>query len=235
MFHFKKFSLTDDRSTMKIGTDAVLLGIIAGKMQCQRVLEIGSGCGVISLLIAQQTDALIDAIDIDEQSCIEARENFLLSPWADRLNVMHDDIIAFASRTNNTYDLIVTNPPYFKNGTSKNNMRVGRARHEKTLSLKSLLQCVRKLLINNGNFICILPDIRIQECLYLCNLNHLFLNNIWLIHPKEGANPNRYIMTFSYQHFNSISFNRLIIRKSNLRYTDEYKNFVFDFYLDFPF
>lgn len=235
MFHFKKFSLTDDRSTMKVGTDAVLLGIAAGKINCNRVLDIGTGCGVISLLIAQQTNAIIDAIDIDEQSCMEAYENFQLSPWSDRLNVLHNDIRIYALSAETTYDLIVSNPPFFNTGHKKQNAHIRKARHDDTLTLKELIISVNKLLSDSGQFMCILPDHRIAECIHIACKHKFFLHHIMLIHPKEHLPPNRYILTFKRMTTNSIAFERLTIRKNNLLYTGEFKQYVCDFYLDFPY
>ena len=98
---------------MKVGTDGVLLGAWAGTESCNRILDIGTGTGLIALMLAQRSKAAIDAIDIEADACLQAQENAESSLFAGRINVFHSDLVDFAQASTHLYDLIVSNPPYF--------------------------------------------------------------------------------------------------------------------------
>lgn len=112
-FYFKQFKVEDGQSTMKVGTDAVLLGAAAGVENVEEILEIGTGCGVISLILAQRSNARIDAIDIDGDSVKQAEVNVMNSPWNDRITIIHRSLQQFTRQTERRYDLIISNPPFF--------------------------------------------------------------------------------------------------------------------------
>jgi tRNA1Val (adenine37-N6)-methyltransferase len=233
MFHFKQFSVEDDSSSMKVGTDAVLLGITTKANKANKILDVGTGCGVVALMLAQKTNAIIDAIDIDNESCIQAQENFNISQWKERLNIINDDFSVFSTTTDSKYDLIVSNPPFFISGKRKDNQRVSRARHNDTLSYNQLCDGVSKLLNSNGHFYLILPKNTFAHLLEAANESGLFLHSILLIHPTIKKIPNRYIACFTKQKATEIVFDRLFIRENPSLYTSQYKNFVKEYYLDF--
>ena len=163
-FLFKKFSVSHSRSTMKVGTDSVLLGSIVGQsFLCEQyninhILDIGTGCGVLSLIMAQYfSNAIIDAIDIDEMSVDEAKNNFLNSPWHNRLTVENIALQQF-TKHNKYYDLIISNPPYFENSLKSLSVTRSNARHTDTLPLEELASCVIDLLTEEGVFSCIFPE-----------------------------------------------------------------------------
>src|SRR5437867_4143324 len=112
-FRFSQFTIHQDKCAMKVGTDAVLLGAWVNPSCAKRILDIGTGSGLIALMLAQKSLAEIHAIDIEENAYSQARENFMISPWFNRLNVFHQSFQEFAASTNNKYDLVVSNPPYF--------------------------------------------------------------------------------------------------------------------------
>jgi len=235
MFHFKQFSVEDDCSSMKVGTDAVLLGIAANETKVKKILDVGTGCGVIALMLAQKTNATIDAIDIDKENCIQAQENFSKSKWNQRLNIIHQDFNDFFLTKDSEYDLIVSNPPFFISGKRKENKRQGRARHTDTLSFNQLCQGVSKLLVSTGKFFLILPKNTFPQMLEAANASGLFLQNILLVHPTTKKAPNRYIACFTKKPEEIILFERLFIREHHSFYTFQYKDFVKDFYLDFVY
>lgn len=160
-FRFKQFKCRHGRSSMKIGIDAVLLGAwcdVAG----DRILDVGTGCGVIALMVAQRNGhALVDAIDIDEDSVDEATENFENSPWASRLHAEKADFADFAPTV--TYDLIVSNPPYFDSGISDFSTARVIARHEDSLSPTALLEKGSRLLSSQGRLAMVIPYGRKDE------------------------------------------------------------------------
>lgn len=140
---------------MKVGTDAVLLGAWVEAASPLTVLDIGTGCGLIALMLAQRfTHAQIDAIDIDEASIIEAKRNFLGSPWSERLNAVHAPL---QSWVNASYDLIVSNPPYFANGYPIAHKSRALARSQEGLDFETLLLHVKRLLKPGGRFALVLP------------------------------------------------------------------------------
>ena len=155
MFRFRQFSIEDDRSTMKVGTDGVLLGVLA---QCRgtRILDLGTGSGLIALMLAQRfPTATAEAIDVDETSVLQARENFQRSPWGDRLTAIVTDARLYKPAC--SYDLVVSNPPFFAQSLKSPEARRTLARHNDTLSTAELLQCVSRLLAEEGRFWCVLP------------------------------------------------------------------------------
>jgi tRNA1Val (adenine37-N6)-methyltransferase len=235
MFHFKKFSLSDDKSSMKVGTDGVLLGIAVKANNAMRILDVGTGCGLIALMLAQKSKAAIDALDIDRQSCQQAYDNFQLSPWENQLNVIEADFSAFANQTIARYDLIVSNPPFFEYGDRKPNLRQSRARHNDSLSFEDLCQSTVALLKEGGRLCVIIPDNRLTDLIRAAIDVGLFLSDVLLVHPVTGRRPNRYIAEFSKEQQGFVKFNRLFIREENGLYTVCFKEYVKDYYLDFPY
>ena len=139
LFRFKQFTIQHQRSSMKVGTDAVLLGAWCELDGARRVLDVGTGCGVIALMVAQRTtEADIWAIDIDSASVDEARENFLHSPWSDRLQVRQEDFNNLADADG--FDLIVTNPPYYNENVLPPDAVRSAARHTHALSFDQLMR-----------------------------------------------------------------------------------------------
>ncbi|MCL1849891.1 MAG: methyltransferase, partial [Bacteroidetes bacterium] len=158
MFRFKQFSVSHSESTMKVGTDAVLLGAwMPVPENCKTVLDIGSGCGVISLMLAQRTDAKIIGVDIDEKSVKEAQRNAEISPWKDDVQFIHENIVDFAQKTTQKFDMIVSNPPFFENSLKSPEISKNISKHNVTLSLNELIDAVEIFLSENGRFGVILP------------------------------------------------------------------------------
>src|SRR5512133_2382473 len=135
-FYFKQFKVEDGRSTMKVGTDAVLLAAIVEIEGAGKILEIGTGSGVIALILAQRSGARIDAIEIDRDSVSQAEENALNSPWKDRIDIIHSSLQEFATQSSNNYDLIITNPPYFSNSLKSSDKKRNISRHNDSLNFE---------------------------------------------------------------------------------------------------
>nr|WP_255518080.1 methyltransferase [Fulvivirga sp. M361] len=157
IFHFKKFDVNHTESAMKVGTDGVLLGSWAESENVNHILDIGTGCGLIALMLAQRfSKAKITAIDIDKASAGEAKRNFSNSPWKDRLNSIVTSLQQFNGGPEK-FDLIVSNPPYFNHGTSSPNTARHYARHIKSLSHPELLGASSRLLSSEGKLCVIIP------------------------------------------------------------------------------
>lgn len=206
MFRFKQFSVADDHSSMKVGTDAVLLGAYQGR-QCTllnegprtarpRILDIGTGCGVIALMLAQQcAEAHIDAIDVDLPSVQQAAENFRHSPWPERLHAHLSSLQAFQAEP---YDLIVSNPPYFTASLRNADPRRAQARHNDALPLDSLLQHAQRLLAHDGSLSLILPMAEAQRLEALAPAYGLHLSSALLVQNRLDLPPKRRILTFGH-------------------------------------
>lgn len=154
-FKFKKFGVFHSESTMKVGTDAILLGSLVNLQKNNSVLEIGTGCGIISLMLAQRFSNQITAIEIDQNSAMQAKQNILHSPWRKRINVIYDDVRNHSFKQK--FDVIVSNPPYFQSGLLSKNHQKSIARHANSLNFKELLEICQKLLTDNGCFWLVLP------------------------------------------------------------------------------
>lgn len=159
MFQFQQFSLTQENSAMKVGTDGVLLGAwTPGGEMTTKVLDVGTGTGLVALMLAQRfRSAAIHALEVDLPSCEDARLNFEASPWKDRLTLFDDSFQSFAGSTFHNYDLIVCNPPYFSGSIKNSCRRKAAARHNHLLPQDELLDGCSKILRQNGRFSIILP------------------------------------------------------------------------------
>lgn len=156
IFKFKRFDVDQTNCAMKINTDGVLLALMAEADQPGRILDIGTGTGVLALILAQRyDDAFVDAVEIDEQACETANGNFIRSVFAQRLKIHHIDVAAY--QTAEKYDLIVSNPPYFVNDLRNSDQKKGLARHAEQHFFDLLIAKVEALLSPAGNFWFILP------------------------------------------------------------------------------
>jgi len=157
VFRFKQFTIHHDRCTMKVGTDAVLLGAWASVGQQTSILDIGTGSGVIALMLAQRTlpSARIDAVEVEGEDAAQARDNVSQSPWASKVVVHHLPVQQF--NPGKLYNVIVSNPPYFINSQQPPDQRRIHARHTVLLDFDELIETVVRLLSPAGTFSTILP------------------------------------------------------------------------------
>lgn len=231
-FLFKKFSVNQDRCAMKIGTDGPLLGAWASIIQDPfSVLDIGSGTGVVALMLAQRCHAeLIDAIEIDANAYEQCTENFENSPWNDRLFCYHASLEEFVEEIDDKYDLIVSNPPFYSNEfKSKNNQR-NMARFQDALPFKHLLESVSKLLSEIGIFSVIIPYNEETTFIDLATNFNLFPKKILRVKGNPTSDTKRSLLEFSFTK-GHIETNELVIETERHQYTQEYINLTKDFYL----
>lgn len=156
-FRFRQFTVHDDQCQMKVGTDGVLLGVWVNVAGCRNILDIGTGSGVIALILAQRTDSLvrIDAVEASHPDAAQAKLNVGSSPWHERIAIHEGIIQEFASRVR--YDLIVSNPPFFSASLLPPSVQRANARHTITLTHEDILQSATRLLTDNGTLAVILP------------------------------------------------------------------------------
>lgn len=229
-FHFKHFSLYHDRSTMKVGTDAVLLGAWAEVQPTDWVLDIGTGCGVLPLMLAQKGIAKVHAVDLDEASALEAAENFQTSQWSRQLFAFHADIRKFTMQC--AYDLIISNPPFFINSYKSDTDRKNQTRHTDTsLSFVELASVVKRLLKPDGRFVLVLPERESRDFIPIAAKYHLYVHKCQQIIPMEGKEPNRVNLELRFGKPESVQVTELVMRKVDNSFTEEYNDVVKPYYL----
>lgn len=230
MFEFKKFSIRHDRSSMKVGTDSVLLGAWCDVNNAKTILDVGTGCGILALMLAQRNqDVVVDAIDIDHNSVLQAKDNFNNSPWGIRLNAIEQDFTCY--KTNKKYDLIVSNPPFFSNGILPENIARTNARHTITLTYQSLILNAKSLLSNSGKIAIVAPFDCFQEILDVCNNNDLYISNIVNIKTTPCKVPKRILIEITNQPKDMVT-STLIIADTQNEYTEEFRQLCSPFYLN---
>lgn len=229
-FHFKQFSVRHDRCTMKVGTDAVLLGSWAFVNKASRVLDIGTGSGVIALIAAQRTkDARIDAVEIEEQNTAEARENAASSPWADRIFIHHVPIQEF--RPSSPFDVIISNPPYFNNSQLPPDQRRHQSRHTVSLDYDSLLAAVKRLLLPDGKFNVILPFSEGLQFITLAAQYKLFCSRKYSFRTRPLKPIERWLLEFSFND-TPTEEGEVLLYEKGLDWSDSYIRLTRDFYLN---
>ena len=234
-FKFKEFAVHQDKTAMKIGTDAVLLGAWCDLGEYpDAILDIGSGTGVISLMIAQRTDAMtIDAVEIDEAAYEQTVENFEQSDWGDRLFCYNASFIEFADEMfeeQETYDVIISNPPFYTDTFQSEDSSRNKARFTSSLSFENLIFGTTKILSTKGLFSVIIPFKEEEEFISLAKASNLFLNKVCRVKGNETSEVKRSLLTFSFVEKN-VEEEFLIIEKERHQYTDAYVNLTKDFYL----
>ncbi len=231
LFCFKQFTIQHQRSSMKVGTDAVLLGAWCELDGARRVLDVGTGCGVIALMVAQRTtEADIWAIDIDSASVDEARENFLHSPWSDRLQARQEDFNNLADTDG--FDLIVTNPPYYNEDVLPPDAVRSAARHTHALSFDQLMRGAARLLKSDGSIALITPVEARDAVTSAATFAGLNLSRLTTVHSGEGKPPKRLLWQWCKQRC-AIQRDTLTLHLKGGNPTPQYIELCQDFYLHF--
>lgn len=229
-FNFKQFAIKQEHSLMKVGTDGILLGAWASANEPQTILDIGTGTGLLALMMAQRyPQASVDALEIDEASALEAADNTRNSPFANRVHITHTSFQIFARHTPNRYDLIISNPPFFNAGLARNT-----ARHTHTLPHEDLILGVKKLLHEKGQFCLILPKKEGKDFIELAKNYDLYLSEKVSVKPKPSKPVERLLLHFSNVNSHKRIENELIIEKTGEQriYTKDYTNLTKEFYLN---
>ena len=229
-FHFRQFDVEDERSTLRIGTDAMLLGSWAHPAGSAKILDIGTGCGVLALMMAQKSGAAIEAIDIDPESISEAAGNFACSPWHDRLSAILNPLQYFSAHEVGGYDFIITNPPFFANFLKSPSARKNTARHSDALTHDDLARNVARLLAPRGSFALILPSVVAPSFRLLCEKHGLHLRRWRNVGPKPSVVPVRTLMEFIRNECICIEEPLLTLRAPDGSFTPEYLELTCDFH-----
>jgi len=233
-FEFKKFKVKQDRCAMKVSTDAVLIGAWVVPNGSTRILDIGTGTGVIALMLAQKSKAEITAIDIDKNSTEQARINVAESPFAEQINVEHRSLQNLAIKSDRKFDLIVSNPPFFKDSLKNDDDSRTLARHNDYLSFEDLLRGVKTLLTDKGKFCLILPKNEALQFRELAKNKGLYLSKLMRIRTRlDKDTEKRHLMQFEFKESEFSESTLVIEADSHRNYTKEYKELTKDYYLHF--
>lgn len=234
VFQFKQFSIKQSQSSMKVGTDGTLLGAWCNVDDKYRILDIGTGTGLIALMMAQRNYlATIDAIEIEKNAYEEALHNINHSPWVDRINCSNKPLQEFAPDHN--YDLIVSNPPFFDNSYLNKDENKAMARHTESLRFSDIISFSKRYLYESGILSLILPpkeaELFEKEAL---TQNFFLVRRTKVFSTTLSEKPVRVLMEFSKEQTDFIKENSLCIETSERhQFTEEYIELTKDFFLKF--
>jgi tRNA1Val (adenine37-N6)-methyltransferase len=230
-FQFKQFKVAQDRCAMKVSTDACIQGAWTPiDNEAKSALDIGTGTGLLSLMLAQRNgNLIIDAVELDKAAAEQAKENAAVSPWAERINILQGDVkeYSFAQR----YDMVICNPPFFYNSLLSENILRNTARHTVTLSYNDLFISLDRVVSANGYASIMLPVTEHEAWGYILKQNRWHIHRRLFVQPKETALPNRVISVCGRTLPEEVIDEKLVIYKEQNEYTPEATELLSPFYL----
>lgn len=240
-FQFKQFLVKQDRSSFKVGTDGVLLGAWASVEHTRSILDVGTGTGLIALMLAQRgtagrvaSDMGIVALEIEKNACEQARENVRISPWNQWIRVINQSFQDYCGTGPAMFDLIVSNPPFFRESWKPDRQEKEISRHDTLLSLTELVSGVGELLAQEGKFCVILPVVESHVLQKLAEENVLHLHRICRVSPTTNMPAKRHLLEFRRSPAKGVRDSEMAIEKDKRHdYTDAYRELTRDFYLGF--
>lgn len=231
-FQFKQFTVWHDKCAMKVGTDGVLLGAWASLEGATKILDVGTGTGLVALMLAQRSlpDAHIIALEIDEAAAEQARENIERSAWKDRIEVVQSDFRLYDAPIK--FDVIVSNPPYFVDSLECPDKQRSTARHNNSLTYEELLQGVARLLSEDGRFTIVIPTEVVDKVKMIASESNMYAIRQLNILTKPGGKPKRTLMTFFFDEQKKCVVDELLTELARHKYSDEYIALTRDYYLN---
>jgi|SRR5450432_859646 tRNA1Val (adenine37-N6)-methyltransferase len=214
-FRFKQFTIQQDRCTMKVCTDSCILGAwtalrLSG---AKRILDIGTGTGLLPLMLAQKSESLIDTIESDPGSFAQAKENIQQSPWSDRIRLIAGDVRAHSFSS--AYDFIISNPPFYESDLRSPEIKKNNAKHGESLTLDELITVLRSCLHENGAFSILLPFLRTNYFEKLSAVNGFFLHEKLIIRQTPQHVPFRTVCLYSRHIPENVLSGELTIKDEN--------------------
>lgn len=231
-FSFKQFTIKQDRCAMKVGTDGVLLGAWVSARGCRRILDVGTGTGLIALMLAQRSEASLDAIDIDKGACLQAGENISSSPFSGRVRVFNTPFEEFVFYSEERYDLIVSNPPYFNASLRNPDDKRAAARHVSSFSYTDIILGGKKLLSPGGRLAFILPSDQEKELMEIVAHYNIYVLRKTRVYPTAASRPKRIMVELSFEKGGEPVQDDLVIEMEQHVYSEGFAALVKDFYLD---
>lgn len=230
-FQFKQFRIDQHHAAMKVNTDGVLIGAWAGIENVNTALDIGTGTGLISLMIAQRSYAAITGIEIENKAAEEALQNVQQSKWSNRISIFPVSFQQFVATTELRFDLIVSNPPFFSNSAKNTNPDLSVARHNDLLPFVDIISGACKLLTNLGRLSLILPASEASGFIVLAQKQALYLNRVTGVKPFPDKEQNRVLMEFGRLKSPFTENEISVYDNSGKDYSAEFKILARDFYL----
>ncbi|MEN8121254.1 MAG: methyltransferase [Bacteroidota bacterium] len=229
-FKFKQFTVYQDKTAMKVGVDSVVLGAWTKSENAKSILDVGTGTGLLGLMLAQKSDAKITAVEIDEDSYHQAVENITNSRWKSRVDVIHSSFQDLVNEPKDRFDLIICNPPYFVNSLKSPEKNRNTARHDDDLSLDDLFLGSKLVLSENGSLNLIYPYKQKDNLIGVAKRFGFYPAKFLLIQGNRNKEPNRIVVEFKFQE-TKVQTEILCVRDLENNYTKEYKQLTKDYYL----
>ncbi|KOY86069.1 hypothetical protein AD998_07845 [bacterium 336/3] len=232
-FQFKQFRIEQDKTAMKVSTEACILGAYSHLDAPKTILDIGSGTGLLALMLAQRySESQITTVEIESSAFLQAQENIINSAFSEQIRCIHQSIQEFSSQVDYKYDMIVSNPPFYENHLLSGNKEQDKALHQETLNFKEIIDTVKKHLESKGIFWLILPPYQMEQFVSLAQESQLYLKNTLEIFHSPRHPLFRKICSFIFYEIKP-SQNVLYIKDKLENYTENFKNLLKDFYLAF--
>ena len=229
-FQFKQFTIQQDKSAMKVCTDSCIFGAWSVKHLngVQKILDVGTGTGLLSLMLAQKSESRIDSIELDHDSAAQAMENITASPWSARIRLLEGNVLHYPLPTD--YDFIISNPPFFESDLRSPVEKKNKAKHNETLTLDELIVVISKHLKITGTFSILLPYHRNDYFENLAMTNGFFLREKLTVRQTATHQPFRSICLFGFQKPETMDSKELVIKNENGKYTREFVELMSDYY-----
>ncbi len=232
-FKFKQFTVHQEHAPFKVTTDSVMLGAWAQFKDAKNILDIGAGTGILSLMVAQRTEAQIVAIEPDPGSCMQAGLNFSGSPWHNRITLVKTRVQDYFPAADLLFDCVITNPPFFIDSLPNPKEDKAVARHSLTLTHRELLEATLRLMMSSGTLHMVLPVNEAGQFIEMASSLGLYCQRKLIVKPTPAIPPSRVLMTFC-RELSIVEEATIVIEKEGRhRYSDEYVSLTKDFYLKF--
>lgn len=235
-FSFKQFTIQQEHCAMKVCTDACILGAWAAKKTALNsaeelsILDIGTGTGLLSLMLAQQLPAMIHAVELDKAAAMQAKENVAASPWPQKIKLYQQNIMCFEPA--NKFDVIISNPPFYEHELKSPSLEKNAAKHDTALKLSELINCIGQMLADEGQAFILLPQHRTARLIELAKENNLFINQMLLVKQSPAHDFFRSVFMLSKSAGATIT-SELMIHDSQRQYTASFKELLQEYYLQF--
>lgn len=231
-FDFKQFRVDQDLCAMKVCTDSCILGAYVNPGNVQQILDIGTGTGLLALMLAQKTNASIDAVEIDTDAAGQAAFNIKRSSWKNRIDVYNESIQHFARRINKKYDFIISNPPFYDNYLKSSRSNINVAYHSMYLTFDELIDSVLLLLKKDGKFVCLLPSQLAPDFIKKAKQKGLYLKEQLSIKDNPDSSVFREVLFYTLEKAKEIISNELVIKDSKSAYSEAFTRLLKPYYLN---
>ena len=230
IFQFKQFQIDQSLCAMKVTTDAIVFGAMVDVSQCQSILDIGAGTGLLSLMMAQRASASVTAVELDKDAIEQSLQNIKNSPWPDQVTVVHNSIQNFATTRDEPFDCIVSNPPFFQESLKGPDQQRNLARHTDSLNFSALVSSIKKLLTPTGEAWILLPVDSAKTLLKIASDASLFPTQITELKSTSEHPSHRWVMCLSHQKSDT-DYQSLVFYNQQKEYTEDFKRLTRDYYL----